>query len=133
MRISDRRAGDQPLHQEALGRFDALQHLVDARTMEPILGLNPMSQFESPSARPMFAAFAESARLPPVRPSPGRGVQINARNLRDAADGRGLPAPGPSRSRTATTTSSSTRSSGRPSRCGHAAAGPEIAAFVMPR
>ncbi len=52
------------------------------RTMELILGLNPMSQFDA-SARPMFAAFANQPDFRPYVHRPA-GVDINARNLRDA-------------------------------------------------
>ncbi len=52
------------------------------RTMELILGLEPMSQFDA-SARPMFASFTT---LPDVAPYVHRpaGVDLNARNRRDA-------------------------------------------------
>ena len=84
------------------------------RTMELILGLDPMSQFDA-AARPMFASFANQPDFTPYVHRPAR-VDLNARNRRDAPGGRGLAAARTSRSRTATTTSSSTRSSGRPSR-----------------
>ncbi len=41
------------------------------RTMELILGLPPMSQFDA-AARPMYASFATQPDSAPVHPSPGR-------------------------------------------------------------
>ena len=52
------------------------------RTMELILGLNPMSQFDA-SARPMFASFANQPDFSPYVHRPAR-VDINERNRRDA-------------------------------------------------
>ncbi len=52
------------------------------RTMELILGLNPMSQFDA-AARPMVAAFANQPDFAPYGHRPA-GVDINARNRRDA-------------------------------------------------
>ncbi len=48
------------------------------RTMELILGLEPMSQFDA-AARPMFASFTPRADLQPYVHRPA-GVDINARN-----------------------------------------------------
>ena len=42
------------------------------RTMELILGLEPMSQFDA-AARPMFASFTPQADLDRLRPPPGPG------------------------------------------------------------
>ena len=67
------------------------QHSVDStlystssmlRTMELILGLEPMSQFDA-AARPMFASFADQPDFTPYVHRPA-GVDINARNRRDA-------------------------------------------------
>ena len=52
------------------------------RTMELILGLEPMSQFDA-SARPMFASFTTLPDATPYVHRPA-GVDINARNRRDA-------------------------------------------------
>ena len=52
------------------------------RTMELILGLNPMSQFDA-AARPMFASFANPPDFTPYVHRPA-GVDLNARNRRDA-------------------------------------------------
>ncbi len=71
-RPSDRRAGDQPVHQAALGRFDDVQHLVDA----PHHGADPGPRADEPVRRRRPADVRlvhESAGLHPVRPSPGRG------------------------------------------------------------
>jgi YVTN family beta-propeller protein len=48
------------------------------RTIELILGLEPMSQFDA-AARPMFAAFAAAADLSPYHHRPAR-VDVNAKN-----------------------------------------------------
>ena len=63
------------------------------RTMELILGLEPMSQFDA-SARPMFASFTNLPDFTPYVHRPA-GVDLNARNRRDAPDGRGLAAAQP--------------------------------------
>ena len=84
------------------------------RTMELILGLEPMSQFDA-AARPMFNSFTAPARLHRLRPSPGR----RRPECQEHAAMRPWPrsrCASTSRSRTAPTTCSSTRSSGRPSR-----------------
>jgi DNA-binding beta-propeller fold protein YncE len=52
------------------------------RTMELILGLEPMSQFDA-AARPMYASFATQPDLAPYTHRPA-GVDLNARNRRDA-------------------------------------------------
>ncbi len=52
------------------------------RTMELILGLAPMSQFDA-SARPMYASFAATPDLTPFVHRPAN-VDLNARNGRDA-------------------------------------------------
>ncbi len=52
------------------------------RTMELILGLQPMSQFDA-AARPMFASFAPTPDFTPFVHRPAR-VDVNARNQRDA-------------------------------------------------
>ena len=82
------------------------------RTMELILGLEPMSQFDA-AARPMFAAFAAQADQTAYTHRPAR-VDIDAKNS-PRAPWPSSPGGSTSRSRIAPTTSSSTRSSGRPS------------------
>ncbi len=52
------------------------------RTIELILGLEPMSQFDA-AARPMFAAFAHRPDTTPYTHRPAR-VDLNERNRRDA-------------------------------------------------
>jgi YVTN family beta-propeller protein len=52
------------------------------RTMELILGLNPMSQFDA-AARPMYNAFTDKPDLTPYVHRPAR-VDLNARNTRRA-------------------------------------------------
>ena len=52
------------------------------RTMELILGLDPMSQFDA-SARPMFKAFNPQPDFSPYTHRPAR-VDVNARNTRNA-------------------------------------------------
>ena len=52
------------------------------RTMELILGLDPMSQFDA-AARPMANAFAATPDLTPYAHKPAR-VDLNARNAADA-------------------------------------------------
>ncbi len=52
------------------------------RTMELILGLEPMTQFDA-AARPMAAAFAPTPDLTPYLARPAR-IDLNARNGRDA-------------------------------------------------
>ena len=52
------------------------------RTMELILGLEPMSQFDA-AARPMFNSFTSQADFSPYVHRPA-GVDINARNTRSA-------------------------------------------------
>jgi DNA-binding beta-propeller fold protein YncE len=52
------------------------------RTMELILGLEPMSQFDA-AARPMFASFTKDPDLTPFQHRPAR-VDLNARNTRRA-------------------------------------------------
>jgi YVTN family beta-propeller protein len=52
------------------------------RTIELILGLEPMSQFDAAS-RPMFRAFANQSDFTPYVHRPAR-VDLNARNARDA-------------------------------------------------
>ena len=52
------------------------------RTMELILGLEPMSQFDA-AARPMAASFAPTPDLAPYAARPAR-VDLDARNGRDA-------------------------------------------------
>ncbi len=52
------------------------------RTMELILGLDPMSQFDA-AARPMWASFTEQPDLAPYRHVPAR-IDINQRNAADA-------------------------------------------------
>ncbi len=52
------------------------------RTMELILGLEPMSQFDA-AARPMYASFATRPDFVPYTHRPA-GVDIKARNQRDA-------------------------------------------------
>ncbi len=52
------------------------------RTIELILGLEPMSQFDA-SARPMFNAFTSQPDLTPYIHRPA-GVDLNARNTRSA-------------------------------------------------
>ena len=85
------------------------------RTMELILGLEPMSQFDA-AARPMFnAVHAPRPTSRPYAHRPAR-VDLNARNTRDAPVAEVSQRARTSRSRTAPTTCSSTRSSGRPSR-----------------
>jgi hypothetical protein len=52
------------------------------RTMELILGLEPMSQFDA-AARPMANSFAPTLDLTPYVARPAR-IDLNARNTRDA-------------------------------------------------
>jgi YVTN family beta-propeller protein len=52
------------------------------RTMELILGLEPMSQFDA-SARPMFESFTRQADVAPYQHRPAR-VELNAKNSRSA-------------------------------------------------
>jgi DNA-binding beta-propeller fold protein YncE len=52
------------------------------RTIELILGLDPMSQFDA-AARPMYNAFTAKPDVTPYRHRPA-GVDINARNTRNA-------------------------------------------------
>jgi hypothetical protein len=52
------------------------------RTMELILGLEPMSQFDA-AARPMAASFSATADLTPFVARPAR-IDLNAKNTRDA-------------------------------------------------
>ncbi len=52
------------------------------RTMELMLGLEPMSQFDA-AARPMAESFVPTADLAPYAARPAR-VDLNARNARDA-------------------------------------------------
>jgi hypothetical protein len=52
------------------------------RTMELILGLDPMSQFDA-AARPMYGSFGNAADLTPYTCRPAR-VDTNARNLATA-------------------------------------------------
>ena len=52
------------------------------RTMELILGLEPMTQFDA-AARPMFNSFATQPDFTPYVHRPAR-VDLNARNTRDA-------------------------------------------------
>ena len=52
------------------------------RTMELILGLEPMSQFDA-AARPMFNSFTAAPDFTPYVHRPA-GVDINARNTRNA-------------------------------------------------
>jgi hypothetical protein len=52
------------------------------RTIELILGLEPMSQFDA-AARPMYASFGSAPDLAPFHHRPAH-VDINARNTRDA-------------------------------------------------
>ncbi len=84
------------------------------RTMELILGLEPMSQFDA-AARPMFASFTAPARLHPLRPSAGAGRPERPEHAAIARWPRSR-CGSTSKSRIAPTTCSSTRSSGRPSR-----------------
>ncbi|HEY5311783.1 MAG TPA: alkaline phosphatase family protein, partial [Pirellulales bacterium] len=50
------------------------------RTMELILGLPPLSQFDA-AARPMFAAFSDKPDLTPYRHEPAR-IDLDAKNSR---------------------------------------------------
>jgi hypothetical protein len=52
------------------------------RTMELILGLEPMSQFDA-AARPMYASFGGTPDFSPFTHRPAR-VDINARNTRNS-------------------------------------------------
>ena len=52
------------------------------RTIELILGLEPMTQFDA-AARPMAGAFASTPGLAPYACRPAR-VDLDARNARDA-------------------------------------------------
>jgi hypothetical protein len=52
------------------------------RTMELILGLQPLSQFDA-AARPMFESFNATADLTPYVHAPAR-IDLNARNGKDA-------------------------------------------------
>jgi YVTN family beta-propeller protein len=52
------------------------------RTMELVLGLEPMSQFDA-AARPMFKAFTPTPDFSPYKHRPAR-VDVNARNTRNA-------------------------------------------------
>ena len=52
------------------------------RTMELILGLEPMSQFDA-AARPMFKSFTATPDFAPFNHRPAR-VDVNARNTRNA-------------------------------------------------
>ena len=63
------------------------------RTMELILGLEPMSQFDA-AARPMFASFTRAARFHALRPPPGPG-RHRGQERRDRPDGRALEAARP--------------------------------------
>ena len=109
------RPGDQPVHQAARGRFDDVQHLVDA----PDDGADPGPGADEPVRRrraaDVDAAFTPQADLTPYVHRPA-GVDLNAKNPRNRLGGRALPAARTSRSRTAPTTCSSTRSSGRRSK-----------------
>ena len=84
------------------------------RTMELILGLNPMSQFDA-AARPMFNSF--TAISPISRPtSIARPASTSTPETPAVHRWPRSRCAWTSRSRTAPTTCSSTRSSGRPSR-----------------
>jgi hypothetical protein len=52
------------------------------RTMELILGLPPLSQYDA-AARPMFACFTDQPNLTPYGNELAR-IDINAKNTRDA-------------------------------------------------
>jgi hypothetical protein len=52
------------------------------RTMELILGLSPLSQYDA-AARPMFNSFTATADLTPYRHTPAQ-VDLNAENDRTA-------------------------------------------------
>ena len=58
------------------------------RTMELILGLEPMSQFDA-AARPMFKSFTPTPDFSPYIHRPAR-VDVNARNTAQCPAGRGL-------------------------------------------
>ncbi len=82
------------------------------RTMELILGLKPMTQFDA-AAEPMYDSFQAAADTTPFRRLPP-GVSLDERNVAGAwgaKSRRGLTSAMP----TWPTTSSSTRSSGDPS------------------
>ena len=98
------------------------------RTMELILGLEPMSQFDA-AARPMFDSFTNQPDFTPVRPSPGPGRPQRPEHSATRRWPRSRSAS-TSRSRTAPTTCSSTRSSGRPSRGQDAVMPPPVRAGV---
>ena len=88
-RPPDRRPGDQPVHQAALGRFDDVQHLVDA----PDDGADPRPGADEPVRRRRPADVRRRSRASPTSPptSIARPASTsNARNRRDAPDGRGL-------------------------------------------
>ena len=82
------------------------------RTMEFILGLEPMSQFDA-SARPMYGSFTPQADSLPYVHRPAR-VDINAKNAVRAPMAE-LSGGSTWKSRTVPMICSSTRSSGRPS------------------
>ena len=97
------------------------------RTIELILGLPPLSQFDA-AATPMFASFTDKADLTPytARAGPDRPGRHERPRSPTAPSGR---AGWTSASTTRSTTSSSTRSSGAPSRartprCRRPSAGP---------
>ena len=110
----DRRPGDQSLHQAPLGRFDDVQHVVDA----PHHGADPRPGSDVAIRRGRAAdvqlIHAPSPTSRPYVHRPAR-VDINARNTRRRPWPRSR-CVSTWKSRIAPTTCSSTRSSGRPSR-----------------
>ena len=80
------------------------------RTIELVLGLPPMSQYDA-AATPMFGAFAAKSDLAPYAVRPAR-VDIRARNREDAPGAQASLAHEPASRRTSPPSASSTRSSG---------------------
>ena len=118
------------------GSLDSTQYSTAGmiRTMELILGLPPLSQYDA-AATPMFASFTDKADLTTYtcRTGPDRPECSKRRSSPTAPSGRRRWT---SASTTRSTTSSSTKSSGTPSRartlrCPRPCAGPSpTAAFV---
>ena len=74
------------------------------RTMELILGLPPLSQFDA-AARPMFDSFTDKADLTPYAHEPAR-IDLNADERPDRLRRRAVDARWTSPSTTGSTTSS---------------------------
>ena len=74
------------------------------RTIELILGLPPLSQFDA-AARPMFASFTDKADLTPYTHEPAR-IDLNAVNAPTGLRRRAVERRWTSASTTGSTTSS---------------------------